>query len=32
MGMPTEPIRDVMRPTMANLEFIERHARRGRPL
>jgi hypothetical protein len=26
MGMPTEPIRDVMRRTIANLEFIEHHA------
>jgi hypothetical protein len=26
MGMPTEPVLDVMRRTMANLDFIERHA------
>jgi hypothetical protein len=26
MGMPTEPIRDIMRRTIANLEFVERHA------
>jgi hypothetical protein len=25
MGMPTEPIRDIMRRTVANLEFVERH-------
>ena len=25
MTMPTEPVRDIMRRTMANLAFIERH-------
>jgi hypothetical protein len=26
MGIPTEPLRDIMRRTIANLEFVERHA------
>jgi hypothetical protein len=26
MGMPTEPIRDIMQRTVVNLQFVERHA------
>ncbi len=31
MTMPTEPIRDIMRRTIANLKFIERHAEPNGP-
>ena len=31
MGMPIEPIRDIMRGTIANLEFVETHARPNGP-